>query len=133
MSIKTASVLVDGTVAVTAGTATTMIAKSSTDKNTVVILDDSSEYLNQTEMVFKTTEPRVNTGAPNGYTQARGTVKIKAPLVLDNGGRTVNSVSVEIATDIETTDAERTSLRKLAVQAIMDADFDAFWNQQALD
>lgn len=127
MSILNASVLVDGTVATTGGTATSMISKD-TDGGHNVILDEGVEFNAQTKLSFSSKDPKVSASAPNGYTQHRTTVKILEPLLLDNGNYTMNSVTVTFGVDHETTDAEILSLRVLAAQIIHDPDFDNFWN-----
>jgi len=132
MSISAASVTVGATFAPTGGSATSLLQKSDDGNSVQTILDDGSILLSQKQVDFSTQAPKVSTGAPNGYTQARNTVVIKVPLTLDNGNRTVNTIRIELASDIETTDAERDTLRELAMHVLNDTDFDDFWNQQAL-
>lgn len=133
MSISAASVLVDGTVAATGGTATTFITKGATLNEHRVVLNDSSEFVSQTKLEFKTREPVVNAAAPNGYTQKRNSVKCLKPLILDNGGITTNSFDISISVDVETTDAEILTLRSLLAQIATDSDYDSFWNDQSVD
>lgn len=133
MSIRSSSILVDGTVAITAGTATGAISKGNDLNVHTVVLDDSSEFIDQTVVSFTAKDPKASATAPNGYTQQRQTVKINVPLALDNGNRTVNTVTLTIAVDPETTDAERLSLRVLATNVLNDADFTAFWDDGSLD
>jgi hypothetical protein len=125
MSILNASVLVDGTVATTGGTATSMIMMGDGEN---VILDEGLEFNAQTKIAFHSKDPKVSSTAPNGYTQHRTTIKILKPLLLDNGNYTMNSVTITFGVDHETTDAEITSLRVLAAQLLHDSDFDDFWN-----
>jgi hypothetical protein len=129
MSISAASVNVDGTVATTGGTATTFISKDLTKGE--YILDDSSEFLNQTEVVFTTKIPKVNASSPNGYTQARNQALLKKPLLLDNGDYTMNTGGVFLNVDHETTDAEIQSMLVLIAQLAHDPDFADFWKKQA--
>lgn len=131
MSITTASIPLGATYAPSGGTATSFIVKKATDAGMSVVLDDGSDFLSQTEMSFTTKEPKSNDSAPNGYTQGRNNVHIKVPLSLDNGNRTVNNVKIEISSDIETTDAERATLRELAAHVLLDADYQDFWDAQA--
>lgn len=132
MSISALSVNVDGTVATTGGTATTMIAKGNTLDQSNVILNDSSEFIAETKISFSNRDPIVNSGAPNGYTQARRTVNIHVPLALDNGNYTTNKVTIQFSVDPETTDAEVNSLRVLAAQMIHDSDLDDFYQSGSL-
>ncbi len=127
MSILNASVNVDGTVATTGGTATTMVSKGTDLEKHDVILNDGSEFAAQTKISFSIKDPKVSSSAPNGYTQHRMNVKVLRPLLLDNGNYTVNSVTISFGVDHETTDAEIGSLRVLAAQLIHDSDFDDFW------
>lgn len=127
MSILNASVNVDGTVATTGGTATTFISKGTDLGSHDAILNDGSEFAAQTKVSFVTKDPKVQTSAPNGYTQHRCTAKVLRPLLLDNGNYTMNSVTITFSVDHETTDTEIGSLRVLAAQLIHDSDFDDFW------
>lgn len=132
MTISALSVNVDGTVATTGGTATTIISKGTLLDSHNVILDDASEFIAQTSIAFTNKDPKVSVAAPNGYTQSRKSVKINVPLALDNGNYTTNTVTITIAVDPETTDAEVTSLRVLAAQMIHDSDLDDFWNKGSM-
>jgi len=132
MSIQSMSVLVDGVVVTTGGVATTGLTKGISPQKLSVILDDSSEFTAQTQLDFSVKDPRVSTGAPNGYTQAVSQVKILVPLALDNLGRTVNTVTVKLSVDHETSAAEIASLKILAAQVIADSDFTDFWEKQVL-
>lgn len=132
MSIVSGSVLYDGTVATTGGTATSFISKGGTLAQLDVILDDSSEFKDQTKVEFKVSEPRVQTSAPNGYTQQRNVVKVLSPLDLDNSNRTINTLEIKMSVDHETTDAEIESLLVLGAQLLHDSDFSDFWKKQSL-
>jgi hypothetical protein len=77
-------------------------------------------------------DPKVSASAPNGYTQARATVVYKAPLALDNGGVTVNTVRIEFAYDVETSTAEKTELLVIASQICNDADFTELFQNLSL-
>lgn len=133
MTIRSSSILVDGTVAITAGTATAAISKGNNLDTHTIVLDDSSEFINQTTVAFSNKDPKASAAAPNGYTQQRSTVKINKPLALDNGERTVNTVTIVVACDPETTAAEKLSLRVLATDFLNDSDFTSFWDSGSLD
>lgn len=132
MSLTTASVLKDGTVATTGGTATGFIHKGGNLGLWEGIFDDSSEFINQSTVTFQVKDPKSNTGSPNGYTQGRSTVVMKVPLALDNGERTVNTLKIELACDHETTDAEIQTMLVYAAQLLADSDFSEFWKKQSL-
>lgn len=132
MSLNSAAILVDGTVATTGGTSTNLLKISEGNDSFVAYLDDSSEFLATTTVTFTTSRPKVNTGSPNGYTQARCTAIIKKPLLLDNGEYTVNKVTITLSVDHETTDAEIESLLVSSAQLLHDSDFSNFWKKQSL-
>lgn len=132
MSLSAASILVGTTLAGTGGTATTFKTLGNTLTQHNLLLDDGSEFINQTELDFTIKSPKVDTSAPNGYTQQRMTCVIKRPLALDNGNRTVNTVRIEISVDHEATASEIDSLRELAAQVVFDADYDDFWQSMSL-
>lgn len=128
MTIANASILVDGTVAVTAGTATTLLSQGDTLGSHNLVLDDGSTFFGQTSLEFVAKNPQISASAPNGYTQKRNTVKLKQKFALDNGNYTVNTGEVKLAVDPETTDAEIQTLKVTLCQLIMDSDFDEFWS-----
>jgi hypothetical protein len=129
----TASVLVDGTVATTGGTATSFKSQGSDKSSHELVLDDSAEFEALTFLDCSIKKPKVSATAPNGYTQRRCTMLLKVPLALDNGSVTINTVKIEIATDVEMTAAEKLSMRVLAAQLIHDSEFVDFWDTQLLD
>jgi len=132
MGIQSSSVNIDGTVSATGGTATGVITKGNTLDQLNVILDDSSEFISETKLEFKVKSPVVQTSAPNGYTQARSSIKIFVPLALDNGNTTINTFELKLACDHETTAAEIESMLVLAAQLAADSDFSDFWKKQSL-
>jgi hypothetical protein len=132
MTIEASSIAIGGTLSATGGTATSVLSKGDTLEKHNVVLDDGSAFKEQTSVAFSIKAPKVSSSAPAGYTQARNTVVIQVPMVLANGNSTVNSFRLEMAVDPETTDADKTALRDIAAQAIFDADFDAFWNDQSM-
>lgn len=132
MSITNASILVDGTVAITAGTATTVLSKGGTLNQLKTYLDGASSYLAQTVMNWTVSDPVVNSGQPNGYTQKRSICKIIEPLALDNGNTTHNTLEIKLSVDPETTDAEIDSMIVMGVNALADSEFVEFWRAQSL-
>lgn len=132
MSIKSASILVDGTVATTGGTATSFKDKGGDLVSWRSILDDGSEFLSQTQVEFSIRDPKPNSGSPNGYSQARSSVVIQKPLLLDNGEYTVNTVRLTLSVDHETTDAEIQNLLVTTAQLLVDSDYADFWKKQSL-
>jgi len=132
MSIDSSVILVGGTTSSTGGTSTGFIVKGSGDGNKKVILDDASEFIDSQQYTFSVSDPVVNSGAPNGYTQQRSTVKCVVPLNLDNGNRTTNTVTISLAFDPETTDTEKEALIELGAQLLIQSSLDDFWKKQSL-
>jgi hypothetical protein len=132
MSITSASILVDGTVATTGGTATTFIEKGQTLNQWEGILNNAAEFLLQQGLTFTIKDPKVNAGSPNGYTQKRSSIVLRVPLALDNSGYTVNTLKIELACDHETTAAEIESMLVTGAQLLHDSDFSNFWKKQSL-
>lgn len=126
MSISTASILKDGTVATTGGTAQAFTSLGDT-LNQHNAYFDGSDFLTRSECNFTVKAPKISASAPNGYTQARSTVIMKVPLALDNGSNTVNTIKIEFSSDVETTDAEKQTMIVYAAQLLHDTDFSAFW------
>lgn len=128
--INGASFAIGASFAPTGGTATDVKTKTNVEKH-IAYLDDGSALIDQKVLEFSSKDPVVNASAPNGYTQARSTVVVKVPLSLDNGNRTINTVKMEIACDIETTDAEKATLREYALHCLSDSDIQEFWDEQS--
>ncbi len=133
MTIQALAVNVGGTNSVTGGTSTSVLSKGSTLSKRSVILDDSSEYIDQTRIEFSAQDPRVSTGAPNGYTQARSSFVMEVPLLLDNGKRTINTLTCKIAVDPETTDAEIAEMLSQGAQMLYSSALLNFWQKQSTD
>lgn len=132
MSLNNASLLSGASVAATGGTALPFGSLGSPGSINTLYASDDSDIRTRREIVCQTRAARQNVDTPNGYTQSRSIVTVKTPLSLDNGEVTVNTVRIEIATDVETTDAEKLELRNIAAQAIIDSDFLEFWDNQSL-
>jgi hypothetical protein len=109
------------------GTADVLSRLGATLAEARATFDADTEYLTQKSIDFSVTEPRVNPSLPNGYTQQKRIAKLKIPLELDNGNRTVNTVTITMSCDIETSAAERTELMMLGSQLLGDSDFTDFW------
>lgn len=104
------------------GNLDTLIASPTADTN----------YLTKRTYEFSVKDAKPSVSAPNGYTQQRATCVFKAPFILDNGNRTVNTVRIEFACDIELTVAEKYELLLQASQLLGDTDFQGFWTNLSL-
>jgi len=128
MTIASSTVLVDGTVAITAGTSTTFKTKVADGQNHSVYLDDGSALIDLTTAKFTVSDHQASTSAPGGYTQARRKCRIYIPRTLVNGDRTVETIYIEQATAPETSEADKLSMRVLACGILTDSDFQEFWD-----
>jgi len=132
MTIANGSILKDGTISVTGGTATDLSSLGNT-LNQHHAYFDGTDYLTRSMAEFSIKQPKVSANAPNGYTQARSIMVIKSPLALDNGNTTFNSISINFACDVETTQAEKRTMLGLAAQMLSDSDFSDFWENQSTE
>jgi len=132
MAINGGAILLDGTVSATGGTSTTLLSKGENGETHKVMLNDGAAFVSQKTLDFSVKEPRVSNSSPSGYTQARSIVVLKFPKILADGSRTVNTLRLECSSDINTTDAERLTMRSAAAQLLVDSDITSFWNAQSL-
>lgn len=132
MGIQTSSVLYDGTIAASAGTPVDLLVLNGNNDTVNAILDDGSEFLSNIKVAFQVKVPKVSPTAPNGFTQNRNIVKLTWPKVLANGSTTLNSVSMNMGVDVETSDAEVQTMLSLAAQIATDPDFSDYWKKQSL-
>jgi hypothetical protein len=92
-----------------------------------------TSYLTKRVYEFSTVDAKPSVGAPNGYTQQRAKLTFKAPFILVDGNRTVNTIRIEASFDIELTVAEKYELLLHASQVLGDTDFQGFWTALALN
>lgn len=123
MSLSNASVSSGATVAPTGGSALAFEQANSTGSSVNLFASADTDLLTRRGIYCSVKEPKVSSTAPNGYTQARAVAMFKSPLTLDNGNVTVNTVRIEFAYDVETTQTEIEELRVIAAQICCDADF----------
>jgi hypothetical protein len=132
MSIENSSVLVDGTIAASAGTATPLLVLGNSLDTVKAQLDQDLDFLNSIAIEFSTKVPKVSNGAPNGYTKRRKRVKVVIPITLANGNVSSRTIILEHASDVESTPADIQSDLVLGAQLLSDSDFSDFWKQQSL-
>lgn len=99
---------------------------------TVASPSSDTNYLTKRTYEFSKKDAKPSSTAPNGYTQQRATCVFKAPFILDNGNRTVNTLRIEFACDIELTVAEKYELLLQGSQLLGDPDFQGYWTALAL-
>lgn len=115
MSLTATTVPIGATWAIPVdGTATALKSLGSTLSSNKLYLDDGSALVLQKQFEVTAKSPVPLASAPNGYSQQRAKVYFKSPKLLANGNYTVNTVSVEIAYDPETTASEIAALREIA-------------------
>lgn len=127
MAVSNATLKSGGTVSVAGGTDLAFASLGiQANQNTLYAIADP-DFRTRREIVCAVKPPKAQAGAPNGFTQARASTLVKVPLVLDNGKMTYNTLRIELAVDVETSDAEKTELMSLGSQILADADFSAFF------
>ncbi len=131
MSISNASILKDGVIGVTGGTTTALSSLGNTlNENSVVF--DGTGLLDRSTGSFVAKAPAKTASSPNGYTQARNTMVLRFPKTLASGEIVFNTARVQLAFDVETTTAEKETVRGMVAQFLSDDDFDAYWNDQVV-
>lgn len=134
MSIRLASIPVGATFSPTGGTATSLVLLSSDSSSAKAFIGSSGVTpLTRTEIQFSGKPARTASGTPGGFTQGRASAKVVVPKTLANLARTLNTGTIEISIDPETTAAELVALKSALVNLLTDADFDQLWLNQSLD
>lgn len=131
MSISAASILKDGVIAVTGGTAKSFSSLGNTLHENRVVFDGTG-ILSRSSADFVSKSPTYSSSSPSNYTQARNTVTFRFPKTLASGDVVYNTARIQIATDVETTSAEIDTLRGIVAQVLSDTDFDGYWRNQEM-
>lgn len=127
MSLSTLSLLETATVSASGGTAMPMTSIGGSENKNTLVVDADTDLRTQRSISFAVRRPKVQASAPNGYTQGRCNALLKFPVTLANGNLTVDTISIQLSTDVETTVAEKTEYIKLAAQALIDSETLAAW------
>lgn len=127
MSLTTLTLLESATVSATGGTSMPMTSIGGSENKNTLIVDADTDLRTQRSITFTVRRPKVQASAPNGYTQGRCTALIKIPRLLANGKITVDTVSIQVSADVETTVAQKTEMLKLGAQALFDSETLAAW------
>lgn len=134
MSIRNASIPVGATWAPTGGTATPIVMISSDSSSARAFIGTTGVTpLTRSEVQFASKPAKTSANAPGGFTQGRSSAKVVTPKVLTNLARTLNTGTIEISLDPETTSVELAALKSNLVNVLMDADFDQLWLNQSID
>jgi len=125
MALNNAALVVAPTsIAPTGGTALTFASNGIQGPGEITLVVPADLDLRTRRSIdIKVKPAKTSVGAPNGYTQARVSMLYKKPKILANTKITVNTVKVEFAFDVETTQVEIQELLDVAAQLCFDADF----------
>lgn len=130
MSLTTLTLLESATVTPSGGTSLAFTSQGvSNDKNKLIASADV-DLRSQRSLEFSVKRPKPQVSAPNGYTQARVSGILKIPRILANGNISVDTVTVSLNTDVETTVAQKTEMCKLGAQMFVDAETQALMTLQ---
>lgn len=132
MSLKTISLNVGGTLSASGGTVTSLKSLGNNTEYHNLIIDDGTSIGEQTNLKASVKRPRVDSTAPNGYTQARNTLSVYRPVTPSGGVRTLNSVAITVSVDPSSTDAQVTELVNIAGQLMTDSDAVDFFTDQSV-
>lgn len=105
--------------------------KTGLDTVTAAVVADT-DFRTRRTAEFTARAPKPQSSAPNGYTQVRNNVVLKFPRLLANGAISVDTVRIEVSSDVETSAANRLDMRYLAAQILGDTDYDSFWDSQSI-
>ena len=131
MGIQHATLLEGCTLSATAGTERTLAPITMGPGTATMFFSSDNSMLTRRVVRATTKQPKRIAGASGEaatYTQARSKLIITHPKTLANGFITVNTVTIELSCDVETTAAEKLELRKVGAQTLFDPDFTSFWD-----
>jgi len=132
MTIRNASIPVGATFSPSGGSATTIIPINSDSASLRAFVGSSGvTALDRTECIFTGKTPKVSSQAPGGFTQGRASVKIIVPKILATAKRTLNTGTIELSIDPETTTEEVDAMRSLLINFLNDTDFAQLWLNQS--
>lgn len=132
MPLSSASILSGATITPSGGTALAFGSEGIVNNTNLIYATADTDYRTRKEMACTVKKPKPLTTAPNGYSQSRNKIVIRVPLTLANGLVTSQTLLIEQSVDVESTAAVNLELRKLAAQALIDADYTAFWDSSSL-
>jgi hypothetical protein len=105
-----------------------MTSRGGSENKNTLIVDADTDLRTQRSLVLTTRPPKVQASAPNGYTQARMGALLKIPRTLANGSISVDTISIQLATDVETSVADKDEMLALASQVLIDSEMSAAWS-----
>lgn len=132
MSLQNATIATGVTsITVTGGAAVTL----STDGQSVVggihLIDAAgTDFRTRLNLTCKNKNPALQSDGSWGM--GKKSITVTKPKILSSGVQKFPNMRIELTDHPEMTPAEITALKELAVQAIWDADFTAFWSNGSL-
>lgn len=134
MTLRNMSLLSAATVAASGGSALPFLPSSgASDDKLVMYATADTDLRTRRTIEFTAKLQKVSASAPNGYTQPRCTVYLRFPQTLANGITTVDTLKIELARDVETTQAEVLEYLKVGSQCLTDADVLEFFYNLSLN
>lgn len=120
-------------IATTGGTDLTLSQVGGSSPTTLSCALGTGDYKTLRMIDFKIVLPRVNASSPSGWTQRRSEIVCKVPRELADGSITFDTFRMALACDVNTTDAEALTMRKVATELVSrEAVFADFWDNQSL-
>lgn len=123
MPLSTAVLKTGATLSTTGGSDITWASSGIQNGRNELYVAADTDLRTRREASCTVSVPKPKSDAPGGYTQARASVQFKYPKILANGNRTVNTVTITVAYDPETSAADVLVMQNVAAQALFDADF----------
>lgn len=120
------------TVAATGGSDVVHSVFNNSNPNVAAFENLAQAYGSRQMLKAKVSRPKADASTPGGYTQARTDLVLSVPKVLANGKTTFNSVKIQIAYDVETTDAEKAELEAMGAQLFIDSELQSARRNQTL-
>lgn len=130
MSLTTLGLLTGPTISPSGGSALAFTSQGVQGDKNRFICDADTDLRTQRVIELSCRRPRAQASAPNGYTQARVSGFYKIPRILANGNISVDTISVTISTDVETTVAQKSEMLLQGAQLFIDSELLGAWTQQ---
>lgn len=125
MSIETLAVKADPT-SYTVNGGTSIPLSFQKDYSTVLVVPTAdTDFRTRRTLKIDAKDPKINVGAPNGFTQQRVNLVYNRPKVLTNGKTTGNGFGLNFHWDVESTVAEKTADLDWLCQLALDPAFRA--------
>lgn len=111
----------------TGGSTGTFLARTDVPNGMAYTFAEQTSVSLQDIVTITAKAPKVSAGSPSGYTQARARAVLKRPYALASGVLVINTVSVEVAYDVNTSAALVTDLRNDGSVMLTNANLNTLW------